>query len=70
MIQKKMHHTALLAVHRVHLLEQVVVLQSMCCCYALETNCIALHYAMPIATMRIAVQSQNFVGIGSWGPEI
>ena len=52
---KKLYHTACLPVQLVHLLEYVVVLQSTDCCYALETNCNVLHYAMPIAMTRVVL---------------
>ena len=48
-------HTALSPVQFVHLLEYVVLFQSMRGCYAWETDCNTLHYVMPIATMRLGV---------------
>ena len=52
---KKLYHTALLPVQLVLFLERIVVLQSARCCYACETNCNALYYAMPVETTRSAV---------------
>ena len=43
---EKSHHTALLPVQLVLFFEHRIELQSAHCCYACETNCNALYYAM------------------------